>query len=93
MQNPAGNRGVVHRQSTLRHHLLKVAIAQRVTRIPTYAEDNDLAPKMSSPEQHRLVLAHSFHPNRPTSTRLCDTSFAAITIYVLNDNLAFLPYR
>src|ERR1700722_13240383 len=69
VQNPAGNRGVIDCQSTLRHHLFKVPVAQRVPQIPSHAQNDNVAPKMSPTEQCWLALAHSLHPTKPTLIR------------------------
>src|SRR6059058_2807562 len=54
--HPAVDRGVVNAQSTLDHHLLKVAVAQRIAKIPAHAQQNDLGFEVKPFEW--MLLAH-----------------------------------
>src|SRR5262245_11095284 len=56
--DPAPDRDVIHRQATLRHHLLQVAVAQRIAQVPSDAEYYDHVLEVSSEEQLRPVLHH-----------------------------------
>src|SRR5215813_9014668 len=56
--DPAPDRDVIHRQATLRHHLLQVAVAQRIAQVPSDAKYYDHVLEVSSEEQRRPVLHH-----------------------------------
>src|SRR5215471_2250035 len=56
--DPAPNSNVIHRQSTLRHHLLQIPIAQRITQVPSNTKDDNHILEVSPTEQHWPVLAH-----------------------------------
>jgi hypothetical protein len=59
---------VIDCQSTFRHHLLKIPIAQRVPQIPSHAQNDNVAPEMSPTEQCWLALAHLLTlPDQPQS--------------------------
>jgi hypothetical protein len=53
-QYPASDGRVINRQATLGHHVLEIAIAERVPQIPAQAQDDDLVVEMSAAKQ-RLV--------------------------------------
>src|SRR5262245_42760205 len=55
---PALDCDVIHRQATLRHHLLQVAVAQRIAQVPSDAKYYDHVLEVSSDEQRRPVLHH-----------------------------------
>lgn len=42
----------------------RVAIAERITKIPAQADHNNFVTKMSAPEQHRSTLSLTPHPTR-----------------------------
>src|SRR5215475_10582569 len=56
--DPAPDRDVIHRQATLRHHLLQVVVAQRIAQVPSDAKYYDHVLEVSSEEQRRPVLHH-----------------------------------
>src|SRR5215471_17293896 len=56
--DPAPNGNVIHRQSRLRHQLLQIPIAQRITQVPSNAKDDNHILEVSPAEQHWPVLAH-----------------------------------
>ena len=56
-------------QTTFCHQFLEVAIARRIPQVPSQAQNNDLAPEMSSSEQCLLAPAHLFHTTRPSPNR------------------------
>ena len=58
--DPAPDGDVIHRQSTLRHHILQIPVAQRITQVPPDAQDDDDILEVSPAEQHWPVLAHRF---------------------------------
>src|SRR6266536_1694114 len=68
---PDGN--VIHRQSTLRHHLLQISVAQRITQVPPDAKNDDPVLKVSPTEQRRPILAHRFTLAEPP-VFLCNRS-------------------
>src|SRR5712692_351053 len=68
---PDGN--VIHRQSTLRHHLLQISVAQRITQVPPDAKNDDHVLKVSPTEQRRPILAHRFTLAEPP-VFLCNRS-------------------
>ena len=77
MQNPAGNGGVIHCHPSFSHHLLQIAIAERVAEIPAHTENDDLVTEMASSEQRRSALAHPLTLSDPLP-RVCDTAVAPI---------------
>jgi len=68
--NPAPYRRVVHGQAALGHHFFKITVAQRVSQIPSHAQQDDLVFEVSPTEQSRPILSHSSHPIRTASRRL-----------------------
>jgi hypothetical protein len=46
---------MIDRESTLRHHLVQVAIAERVPEIPPYAQNDHVVPEMAPAEQLRFI--------------------------------------
>jgi hypothetical protein len=44
-EHPPSDGRMIDRQPTLRHHLLKIAVAERIQQLPAYAQDDDLVPK------------------------------------------------
>jgi len=55
---PAPDRDVVYRKTALCHHFLQVTVAERVTQIPPYAQNDDHVLEVSSAEQRWSLLAH-----------------------------------
>src|SRR5450631_2554836 len=49
--NPAHDRRVRHRQSTLGHHLHQISKAQLVSKVPTHAQNDDLALEVPALEE------------------------------------------
>ena len=49
---------MIQLQSALRHHLLKIAIAERITQIPPHAQPDDLVAEMSATKQRRSAHPH-----------------------------------
>ena len=52
------NGNVIHRKPALRHHLVQIPVAQRITQVPPAAKDDDDVFEVSTAEQHWPVLAH-----------------------------------
>jgi len=69
VQNPARDRRMINRQPAFRHHLLEIAIAERVPEIPAHAQYDDVFSKMTATEQHRSALAHPLHPIKAATGR------------------------
>lgn len=55
MQDPVIDRGVIDVQTSLPHHLFKISVAERIPKIPTDAEQNDLGFVMTPFERGRMV--------------------------------------
>ena len=92
MQNPPGNGGVIHPHATFSHHLLQIAIAQRVTEIPAHAENDDFLAEMASSEQRRSALAHPLTVPDPLR-RVCDTAACTLLARTATDQDGNLSSR
>ncbi len=58
VNHPAMECAVVNVEATLLHHLLEIAIAQRIGQIPTNALENHLSAKVPALEGNRCHFAH-----------------------------------
>jgi ATP-dependent DNA ligase len=66
--DPTPDGDVIHRKTTLRHHFLQVAVAERVPQIPSHAQNNDHVLEVPPSEQRRSLLAHGITlPNLPAT--------------------------
>src|SRR5450432_584031 len=45
--NPTEDCGVIDRESALSHHLFQIAVAERISQVPTHAQQNDPGFKMT----------------------------------------------
>ena len=61
-RHPPRDRGVVHAEAALRHHLLEISVAERITKLPTNAQQDNFVSKVSSVKQRGPVLRHRFSP-------------------------------
>jgi hypothetical protein len=69
MQNPPSDRGMIHGQPSLGHHLLKIAIAEWVPQVPADTQSNDFVAEVSSTEQRWPVRTHSLPPYQKVQDR------------------------
>jgi hypothetical protein len=58
--DPSPDRHMIHGQPTLAHHLLQIAVAERIPQVPPHAENNDDLVKVSPSEQRWPALDHRF---------------------------------
>ena len=49
------DRGMIHAQSALSHHLFQVAVAQGGAKVPTYAQENNLGFEVAPFERTRVL--------------------------------------
>src|SRR4051794_15592895 len=68
VENPASNGRVMDRDTALPHHLLRIAVAERIPEVPTPTEDDHPVPEMTSVEQRQSVLRRLPHPYQTTVT-------------------------
>jgi len=57
--DPAGDRGVVDREASLRHDLFQIAITERGAQVPTDTQEHDLGFKVAP--FGRVLLVHEGH--------------------------------
>src|ERR1035438_163336 len=67
MLDPAPDGDVVNGEPTFRHHLLQIAICERVSKVPANAQEDDHVFKMSSAEECWPFSGHDT-PYQITST-------------------------
>src|SRR6516225_3329750 len=58
MLDPAPDGDMIHHHSALCHHLLQIAVAQRIPQLPPHAQNDDDIVKVSPSERRRLGPAH-----------------------------------
>jgi hypothetical protein len=82
---------MIQLQSALRHHLLKIALAERITQIPRQVQHDDL--EMSATKQRRSADPHCAQFNT-TAARLpvCDTTNQAKLIGILYHENNLTPH-
>src|SRR5947209_9543901 len=71
---PPPNRNVIHVHVPLCHDLFEVSQAQRISKITTNAQYDDLGFEMSSFEYHWPVRSHERQAYQKRPTRICNTS-------------------
>src|SRR6516164_9546319 len=68
MLDPAPDGDMIHRNPALGHHLLQVAVAQRIPQVPPHAQNDDDIVKVSPSERrwsgpaHRITLLEDREP-------------------------------
>jgi hypothetical protein len=58
--HPAGDRGVVHLQSTFAHHFFQISVTERLVQVPPDTQENDLSFKVTPFE--RVLRVHEKTP-------------------------------
>src|ERR1035441_3111936 len=88
MLDPAPDGDVVNGEPTFRHHLLQIAICERVSKVPPNAQEDDHVFKMSSAEECWPFSGHD------TPYQITATSFATEPSQLLHaSDVCVLPGR
>jgi hypothetical protein len=58
--HPSPNRRRIHRKVPFRHHLGQISITERISEVPTYAQDNHFIGEVPPPKQRWPISRHDF---------------------------------